>query len=118
MASKKKIEAAQQAQLMLHSKKFWLPNYPELRVTHISIKHWELHLGSEKGHPDLMWRYKYAGHYYFLYHELKTSKGSLNDNQIEWWAEFEPTEFVKGKVTYGWKQHLEAVRNWLKDFSK
>lgn len=121
----KAVEKSQQKQLILHYKQVWLPEYPALRVTMVNndgLKHIidaveDVRMGLEKGHPDLIWRLKYNKHYYFLYHELKKLKGALSPAQKDWWADFTPTEYVSGIVTYGWNEHLQAVQNWLKDFT-
>lgn len=115
------IESTQQKQLILHYKQNLLPLYPGLRVTYtknegnknIIVAMEDQRMGQEKGHPDLKWRLKYGGHYHFLYHELKKSDGKLNPAQKEWWAEFTPTEFVKGAITHGLAEHFEAVDRWL-----
>lgn len=120
-SGKRQVEKTQQKQLVLHYKQVWLPLYPDLRVTMINndgLKHIidaieDKRMGLEAGHPDLLWRIKYAGHYYFLYHELKKSNGTLSDAQKLWWAEFTSTEYVRGAVSCGWDEHLEAVQSWL-----
>jgi hypothetical protein len=119
--ARNQIEGAQQKQLILHYKQVLLPSYPALRVTYtknegdknIIVAKEDQRMGQEAGHPDLKWRIKYAGHYYFLYHELKKSDGKLTPSQEKWWDEFAPTEFVKGAITHGWNEHLEAIENWL-----
>lgn len=126
MSGNRQVEKAQQKQLILYYQQFWLSQYSDLRVTMINndgIKHIidameDKRMGLEAGHPDLLWRIKFAGHYHYFYHELKKLKGTLSSTQKDWWSEFTPTEFVKGAITYGWEAHLEAVQNWLKDFIK
>ncbi len=117
----KLVEKTQQKQLILHYKQLWLPLYPALRVTminndgqkHIIDAVEDQRMGLEAGHPDLIWRIKLNKHYYFLYHELKKSTGALSKAQKDWWAEFEPTEYVKGAISYGWENHINTVSTWL-----
>jgi hypothetical protein len=67
----------------------------------------------EAGTPDLTLTLDYKEFTYILELELKTLKGRLNDNQVDWWAKFRPTKNRKGKTAYGFLDAQKIINNWV-----
>lgn len=117
MSGRKNIEMAIQRELIK-----WLHlTYPQVEIIYrknegkksIITAILDKLAGLAAGVPDLQLLMNYDGWTYILELELKKLKGSLNDNQEEWWDKFIPTKNRKGAIAYGYIQAQEAVRNWV-----
>ena len=116
--TKKKIEDAIQKELV----KWMRKEYPFLDIRYNKIENkkdivqavQDKKMGSAvKGTPDLTLFIHKEDYTYILELELKKKDGDLNQNQIDWWAEFRPNQNRRGEVGYGLIHAQEIVVKWI-----
>ncbi len=69
--------------------------------------------GAIAGWPDLLLLHKKDGFTYILHLELKTLKGTLNDNQKEWHGRFEATQNRELAIGKGFQDAKDKIVKWI-----
>ena len=115
---RKNVEASIQRAFVLYLKK----EFPDIKISasqNENSRH-AVDLGMDVGEPDIRLCKRIGDITYFLYLELKTSKGTLRDSQIKWNADFDANWECKNftrDVAYGFADARDAVKCWLDHLS-